>query len=780
MEDKNTQLELKGVVFNEMKGAMGSQAARFNRALGATLFPTSTYHHNSGGDPVSIPTLTHEDLTRFHATHYHPSNARVFTYGDLPLEATLAKSQELALGKFDRIDVSALDVADERRLTAPVKVEVPVPADPVVPDPNKQSVVSVAYLMVNQIKEKEAELENFALTVASDLLLNGPQAYFHETLLESGLGSGFAPGTGYSSSRRETSFAVGLKGVAEADVPEVEAKIQGTLETIAKEGFPKERVDAVMHQVELGAGARQHQLWPGRGFRRDGDVGARRRRHGAPQDPGAGRQTPALRSTPTPSTGRSSSSVDSCDNSHRVTVVGVADKDYDAKLEAAEKKKVAEIEGVPHRGTEGRHRQGGGGAAREPGRRPERGYPPTLKVSDAVPREIKHWNSSITKTSGGFDLQIDAQPTNGITFANLLLDVSDLPDRLVPYLDLFAYFITELGTKTMDYKALAREEKLKTGGIGASVDVQQSLDASAPPRVYLSLSGSALDRNVPAMFRLMATSRRGAKWVGEDARLGLLLSRRARRGRGRLTERTLLRQGPRERLHRPGRRAGLPHRGLARTSRCSRGWRGKRRLASRCPPPSPKSPPFALARNRVMRCRISAKPEACDPAVKQMEAFIDALPLRGADAVGDELTLAQSLASFAGRAVQDFRGDAHADQLLRRVLLDRALLPPGLRAALPARPGHVHLVPPQGDQGEGRRVRWRSVRGSRRGSLRALLLPRPQHHSPRWKPSRRLPRGRRRRVTSRRRSWRRRGSRRSRRSTRRSRPSPAVPRSSPT
>jgi hypothetical protein len=55
----------------------------------------------------------------------------------------------------------------------------------------------VAYLLVNQIKEKGADLENFALTVASDLLLSGPQAYFHESLLESGLGSGFAPGTGY-------------------------------------------------------------------------------------------------------------------------------------------------------------------------------------------------------------------------------------------------------------------------------------------------------------------------------------------------------------------------------------------------------------------------------------------------------------------------------------------------------------------------------------------------------------------------------------------------------
>ena len=109
------------------------------------------------------------------------------------------------------------------------------------------------YVEVNQIKDPLAELDNFALTVASDLLLSGPQAYFHESLLESGLGSGFAPGTGYSGSRRETSFAVGLKSVAEEDVEEVEKRVADTLEKIAKQGFPRDRVDAVMHQVELGA-----------------------------------------------------------------------------------------------------------------------------------------------------------------------------------------------------------------------------------------------------------------------------------------------------------------------------------------------------------------------------------------------------------------------------------------------------------------------------------------------------------------------------------------------
>lgn len=125
---------------------------------------------------MSIPSLTYEDLKEFHATHYHPSNARFFTYGDLPLEPTLAKAQDLALCRFDPIDVSSLEVSDEVRLEQPKRVEVAVPAEAVVPDEKKQAVVSVAYLLVNQIKEPGAELDSFTLSVASDLLLSGPQA----------------------------------------------------------------------------------------------------------------------------------------------------------------------------------------------------------------------------------------------------------------------------------------------------------------------------------------------------------------------------------------------------------------------------------------------------------------------------------------------------------------------------------------------------------------------------------------------------------------------------
>ena len=40
------------------------------------LFPDNTYRNDSGGDPLSIPDLTYEQLKQFHSRHYHPSNAR--------------------------------------------------------------------------------------------------------------------------------------------------------------------------------------------------------------------------------------------------------------------------------------------------------------------------------------------------------------------------------------------------------------------------------------------------------------------------------------------------------------------------------------------------------------------------------------------------------------------------------------------------------------------------------------------------------------------------------
>ncbi len=74
-DDVESDLVYKGVVFNEMKGAMSSPVRVLWEQISTNIFPTTTYRFNSGGSPEKIPDLTWEQLKAFHAKHYHPSNA---------------------------------------------------------------------------------------------------------------------------------------------------------------------------------------------------------------------------------------------------------------------------------------------------------------------------------------------------------------------------------------------------------------------------------------------------------------------------------------------------------------------------------------------------------------------------------------------------------------------------------------------------------------------------------------------------------------------------------
>ena len=105
----------KGVVFNEMKGALSEVDSVADETMTALLFPDSCYGYNSGGDPKAIPDLTYESFIEQYKRYYHPSNSYFYLDGDIPLEATLAKIEEYLAG-FDRLD----DIP-QLRIQSPVK-----------------------------------------------------------------------------------------------------------------------------------------------------------------------------------------------------------------------------------------------------------------------------------------------------------------------------------------------------------------------------------------------------------------------------------------------------------------------------------------------------------------------------------------------------------------------------------------------------------------------------------------------------------------------------------
>ena len=123
-------LVFKGVVFNEMKGALSDPAQIFDAELSRHLFPTSLYRNNSGGDPVAIPDLTHAQLLRFHRTFYHPANACFYTYGDL--NPKLAEVDAVITKKLADLAATApqsqSQTGDSTAATATAPAPVPVPA----------------------------------------------------------------------------------------------------------------------------------------------------------------------------------------------------------------------------------------------------------------------------------------------------------------------------------------------------------------------------------------------------------------------------------------------------------------------------------------------------------------------------------------------------------------------------------------------------------------------------------------------------------------------------
>ena len=87
--DEEGNPEFRGVVYNEMKGAMSETETLIEHELGAMLFPDTYSGFNSGGDPEKITDLTWAEYRKQYERCYHPSNAWVYLDGAVPMEEML-------------------------------------------------------------------------------------------------------------------------------------------------------------------------------------------------------------------------------------------------------------------------------------------------------------------------------------------------------------------------------------------------------------------------------------------------------------------------------------------------------------------------------------------------------------------------------------------------------------------------------------------------------------------------------------------------------------------
>lgn len=262
MEDPDKPLVLKGVVYNEMKGVYSSPTSGHYKLTQQGLFPDNSYRHDSGGDPLSIPDLTFEKFKAFHDAYYHPSNAKIFFYGD---DDPIKRLDHIE-GYLKHYERSTTAVESSVVISQPKRDLVREPVIkgkyPISAEGEEKHMLTVNWMLGDGVAPMSHK-EQLALAVLNHLLVGTSSSVLHKNLTESKLGE-TVMGGGLSDELIQATFSIGLKGiVAEAGVGEgsagsVESKltevqelIHATLRQTAQDGFDSRAIQASMNIVEF-------------------------------------------------------------------------------------------------------------------------------------------------------------------------------------------------------------------------------------------------------------------------------------------------------------------------------------------------------------------------------------------------------------------------------------------------------------------------------------------------------------------------------------------------
>ncbi|VAW29850.1 Predicted insulinase-like Zn-dependent peptidase DVU0941 [hydrothermal vent metagenome] len=461
LENVDDPLIYKGVVFNEMKGAYSSPEGVLFRYTKQAMFPDNAYRHDSGGDPAVMPNLTYEQFRSFHETYYHPSNSRIFFYGDDDPEQRL-KLLDSYLSQFEAVEVdTAVSIhapfAKPQRFTFPYSVE----AD----GDNSQK----HYVVLNWVLPPidDDTLLRWALSILSVTLLSKASSPLRKTLVDSGLGEDVIGG-GFSARMRQPTFSVGMKGVLAENIDAVEALILATLAQLAEDGFEPEAVEAAVNSIEFSLRENNTGSFP-RGLSLMMGVMPRWMRDGDPlaalkfeRPLTAVKEAIANDPIYLPRLIRSSL----LDNNHRGTIVLEPDATLQQRQETAEKEKLAtikarlnevQLQDIIRQTRELK-------ALQEKPDSPETiAKLPRLTLAD-LDKKNKTIPTERTEAAG-VELLYHDLFTNGIVYLELGMNLHVLPADLLSYVKLFGRALVEMGTETEDFVQLQQRIGRKTGGI---------------------------------------------------------------------------------------------------------------------------------------------------------------------------------------------------------------------------------------------------------------------------------------------------------------------------
>nr|WP_296958654.1 insulinase family protein [uncultured Mediterraneibacter sp.] len=499
LDNPDGELTISGVVYNEMKGAFSSPEGVLDRVVLNSLFPDTAYAVESGGDPEVIPELTYEQFLDFHRKYYHPSNSYIYLYGDMDMEEKLKWLDEKYLSEFDNEPVDS-----EIHLQKPFTEMKEVVQEYSIA--SEESEEDNTYLSYNKVVGTTLDEKLYlAFEILDYALLSAPGAPLKKALIDAGIGKDVSGS--YDNGVYQPIFSVVTKNANVEQKEEFIKVIEDTLKDIVKNGINKKA---------LRAGINYHE------FRfREADFG------NYPRGLMYGLQLfdswlydeekPFIHMKAIPTFEFLKEQVETgyfeeliqkylLDNTHGSIVIikpergrtARMDKELADKLQAyKDSLSKEEIEELVKETKELEEYQEEESAPEDLAKIPVLGR-------EDISREIAPIYNKEMETSGVKIVHHEVE-TNGIGYATMMFDLSEIEEELLPYAGILQSVLGIINTKNYEYGELFNEINVHTGGIGTSLELYTDVTKVKEKdfRATFEIKGKALYPKMDVLFSMM-------------------------------------------------------------------------------------------------------------------------------------------------------------------------------------------------------------------------------------------------------------------------------------
>ena len=494
------ELTVSGIVYNEMKGVFSSPESLLFYTWLPKLLPDTAYSKNYAGHPDAIPDLSYDQFKQFYATHYHPSNAFFYFYGNIPTTSYL---QFLAprLEGFTRRATEPV-APRQPRWTSPVRCTATYPSAQGEPLDDK-TYLALSWLTGDALDPEQAVLRH----VLTFVLFGNEAAPLKKALVDSKLGQDILD-CGDMDLGQETLFCVGIKGSNPDKMEAFEQLVLSSLKSIAEHGLPRDLIEAAfqqtayhyleimpmfpLHTMNRVLGAWVHGADPLTFLDMSHHLDACRQRFEA--DPQIFSRL-ILQSL--------------AENTHRLTTVLAPDKTWQSRTDAAfaSRMKTERLRRTDEECLEIAEKSAAIEADAGTANSPDKiALLPQLKVRDlpAKPRHIPTDRGSLPSAHCPTSVPVLRNDlfTNGVNYLGFSLNLAGLPDDLWPFLSHYCEAISKLGAAGLNYEAMARRLSASTGGFSCSPSFQSHV-SDPTPVLTMRFACKALDAQIDKAMQVI-------------------------------------------------------------------------------------------------------------------------------------------------------------------------------------------------------------------------------------------------------------------------------------